>query len=283
MISKRLSILITAIILSCSSIYAGSVFDETGKEQEDVYAFNYWYDVSSVVVGFAFNAWGQQYLRDIPVLDSSDFINLKPSDINGFDRSATRQDPDFADQAHDLSDYGLFFGPGLPFLLGFDKEIRKDALDLTLLYLQMHSYNAGLYLASTLNIRRKRPFMYNPDESIYRKTGPKSTDSFFSGHTSVVSASTFFMAKVYMDYHPELKKKAWLIYGLASLPPIYTGYFRYKAGKHFPSDVIVGFAMGAAVGILTPQLHKSKLYKKVQVTPQVGMNTIGLSTAIRFY
>ena len=31
MISKRLSILITAIILSCSSIYAGSVFDETGK------------------------------------------------------------------------------------------------------------------------------------------------------------------------------------------------------------------------------------------------------------
>jgi membrane-associated phospholipid phosphatase len=31
---------------------------------------------------------------------------------------------------------------------------------------------------------------------------------------------------------------------------------RYGGGKHFFSDIIVGYAVGAAIGILVPQLHK---------------------------
>ena len=249
---------------------------------ENVYGYNYWIDIPSIVLGFGFNFYGQERLRNYPRLDSSDYINLGPSDINRFDRSATRQDPEFANDAHNLSDFGLRIAPALPFLLGFDKEIRKDALNLSMMYLQMHSINASVYLISALNIRRKRPFVYNPDEIYERKSGPKSTDSFFSGHVSVVSASTFFMAKVYMDYHPE-KKWKYLYYGLASVPAIYTGYFRYKAGKHFPSDLIVGFAVGAAVGILTPELHKSRIYKNVKIQPQIGSNFYGLSSSLRFY
>lgn len=250
---------------------------------EKVYSYNYWIDIPSIVLGFGYNFYGQERLRNYPRLDSMDYIHLSPSDINRFDRSATRQDPDFANDAHSLSDFGLRIAPALPFLLGFDKKIRQDALNLSLLYLQMHSINATVYLASALNIRRKRPFVYNPNEIYERKSGPKSTDSFFSGHVSVVNASTFFMAKVYLDYHPEKKKWRYLYYGLASLPAIYTGYFRYKAGKHYPSDLIVGYAVGAAVGILTPELHRSRLYKKAHVQPQIGLNYFGFKSSIQFY
>lgn len=66
------------------------------------------------------------------------------------------------------------------------------------------------------------------------------------------------MAKVYSDYKPN--KSKFLIYGLAAIPPALIGYFRYKAGKHFPSDIIVGYVVGAVGGILIPHLHK--IHKK---------------------
>jgi membrane-associated phospholipid phosphatase len=36
----------------------------------------------------------------------------------------------------------------------------------------------------------------------------------------------------------------------------YVGYLRYLAGKHFPSDVIVGAFMGSVAGYLVPYFHK---------------------------
>lgn len=42
------------------------------------------------------------------------------------------------------------------------------------------------------------------------------------------------------------------------VPPSIVGIYRYKAMKHYPTDVLFGMAMGAASGILVPHLHKSK-------------------------
>jgi membrane-associated phospholipid phosphatase len=44
----------------------------------------------------------------------------------------------------------------------------------------------------------------------------------------------------------------------AALIPAITGLCRYGAGKHFFTDILVGYAIGSAVGILVPQLHKRK-------------------------
>ena len=38
--------------------------------------------------------------------------------------------------------------------------------------------------------------------------------------------------------------------------PAVTGYLRFKAGKHFPTDIIVGYGVGATIGYLVPELHK---------------------------
>ena len=66
----------------------------------------------------------------------------------------------------------------------------------------------------------------------------------------------FFTAKTLTDYvdRPGVEAVAWTT---AALLPAATGFFRYKAGKHFPSDVIVGYVVGATVGVLIPHLHKT--------------------------
>jgi membrane-associated phospholipid phosphatase len=88
-----------------------------------------------------------------------------------------------------------------------------------------------------------------------------SRNSFFSGHVGSCAYSTFFMAKVYCDYHPELGAKKYLLYLAASVPPAIIGFARVKALAHFPSDVAVGFGLGAVIGIVLPELHKNRKFK----------------------
>jgi membrane-associated phospholipid phosphatase len=36
------------------------------------------------------------------------------------------------------------------------------------------------------------------------------------------------------------------------------GYFRVVALKHFPSDVLIGFVIGATCGVAVPEMHRFK-------------------------
>lgn len=71
-------------------------------------------------------------------------------------------------------------------------------------------------------------------------TGPntaKGYSSFPSGHT----AAAFAVATVMANRHPDQK---WLYYGLASA----VGVARVRSSAHFPSDVLVGAAVGMYAG-----------------------------------
>ena len=46
------------------------------------------------------------------------------------------------------------------------------------------------------------------------------------------------------------------MYGAAFIPPLVMSYLRLRALAHFPSDLMVGFGMGALCGILVPELHR---------------------------
>jgi len=109
------------------------------------------------------------------------------------------------------------------------------------------------------------------------------TDSFFSGHVSLTASATFFMAKVFSDYHPQLGAKKWLLYTAALVPPALVGYGRYRGLMHFPSDILLGFTIGATVGILVPHLHKTAKEENssLSVIPFTGEYT-GLKVSLRF-
>ncbi|MBT8218659.1 MAG: phosphatase PAP2 family protein, partial [Bacteroidia bacterium] len=46
-----------------------------------------------------------------------------------------------------------------------------------------------------------------------------------------------------------------VVWTTAIAVPALTGLLRTRAGKHFYTDVIVGFVVGAAVGYLIPEIH----------------------------
>ena len=84
------------------------------------------------------------------------------------------------------------------------------------------------------------------------------------------------MTKVFCDYHPEIGNKKYLLYAAATIPPLLLGYFRVKALRHFPSDVMVGTAIGALCGILIPEIHRIRS-KKISLGLYSSPEATGLS------
>jgi hypothetical protein len=58
---------------------------------------------------------------------------------------------------------------------------------------------------------------------------------------------------------------------------------RYRGMLHFPTDIMLGLGIGAAVGILNPHFHKitSKSKKEMSIVPYTGAFT-GLAFTMKF-
>jgi membrane-associated phospholipid phosphatase len=219
-------------------------------------------------------------------LNSSQIASLDKNDIWKIDRMAVEQtySATFHKNIRTTSDLVRNTSVFLPAILCFDKNVRKDLFNLVFLYLETQAINSSLYaFAGVTFVKRKRPFVYYSEVPLESKFGPGAQDSFFSGHVSTAATASFFLAKVYIDYHPEVKNKKWILYASALIPPAAVGYYRYKALRHFPSDILVGIVVGAATGILVPSLHKVKLGKKqnLSLVPYTAGRT-GLSVQLNF-
>jgi len=227
-------------------------------------------EIPITIAIFMSNYVGFKYLNNKTELSFNEIMNLDEDNIWWFDRVATQQNADDRFRYQDVSDVIMNISIALPIFLMIDKDIRKDWLDLLVLYGETHAVNTSLYISSAAFIDRTRPFLYNPDVPYSDKSGTGTTISFFSGHVSTAATASFFMAKVYSDYHPELGNKKFWLFGAAIIPPALVGLYRVKAMKHFPTDVIVGSVIGAAIGIIIPQLHKVKKKTNLSFIPYTG-------------
>ena len=225
------------------------------------YKVNYWVTAPIIGVGLVTNYIGIPLTQNKDELTPLEIEALKREReiLNGFDSWALKQDPSQIDVFEKYSDYTLMTGVVLPALLLFDKQIRKDWSDVLLIYLETMSITPNIYEWSFLGPafqNRIRPVAYYDQLTFDQKKAGNNRNSFYSGHVASVAASTFFMAKVFSDYHPEIGAYEYLLYAAATIPPLVLGYFRVKALKHFPSDVIVGLAVGAFCGIIIPEFHR---------------------------
>ena len=96
------------------------------------------------------------------------------------------------------------------------------------------------------------------------------------GNTAATAAATFYMAKVFNDFNPTSKAKPY-VWAFAASVPALVGYLRYKAGMHFLTDNLLGYAIGAGAGILVPQFHKIKRLRNVSFVPYGGVSDKGIS------
>lgn len=186
---------------------------------------------------------------------------LDKNSINSFDRKATQFNSQKAKLGSDVFFYSAAALPGL-FLI--NKRTRNEIKKIGFLYVEANLINAGITLTTKNITLRTRPFVYNSDFDIEEKLEKDARQSFFSGHTSLVATNCFFTAKVFSDYHPNSKWKPF-VWSAAIVAPAITGYLRVRAGRHFPTDVITGYAAGALVGFFTPHLHK-KINRNVELS-----------------
>ena len=103
-------------------------------------------------------------------------------------------------------------------------------------------------------VRRKRPILYTGDATA-AAGDKKNQQSLPSGHTSVAfAAATSYWALARRERLPHRTRNTVLLYagavGVAAL--------RVAAGKHFPTDVMTGAALGSGIGWLVTTIHPTQ-------------------------
>ena len=210
--------------------------------------------------------WGFSKIYNKDRSTEAEIRALRVSDINGFDRWAADL---YSPKAADASDYIFYGSIPAPLLLLADKAVRKDAAKIGLLYLQAMGITGVFYTGTNYLVDRYRPLTYNPEVPIGERTSGGSRNSFIGGHPALVATATFFSAKVYSMYHPQSSLRH-VLYGVAGVGTGLTAYLRHRAGKHFPSDLIAGTAIGTLSCILVPHFHKNVRNSNLSFAPYFG-------------
>ncbi|BDS12645.1 phosphatase PAP2 family protein [Aureispira anguillae] len=187
------------------------------------------------------------------------YINsLDRTNVWAFDRAATYN---WSRPIAIGSDVLLYTSCALPLALLGDSKIRKDYLKIGVLYLETFALTAAVTSLTKNLVKRPRPFVYNEAVDLQFKEERDAQYAFFSGHTSMTAAMCFMTAKVFQDYNKGSKAIPWIWAAAATVPAV-TGILRQQAGKHFWTDVISGYLIGAAIGVLVPELHRVGLFQK---------------------
>jgi membrane-associated phospholipid phosphatase len=255
--------------------------DITGKGNAsgEVYKIKAKVDIPITLAAAGFTLFGFSKIYSRDKIPESEILALRPENVNSIDRSTAGN---FDEKAKDLSDKFFFGAMPAPLILMLDKEIRKDGLKVGMLYLEAMTITGVFYTGSSMIVGRFRPRTYNTTLPMEDRTRGAGKNSFIAGHPALVATSTFFMAKVYSDYHPEMKNK-WILYTLAGGASLATGLLRIKAGEHFPTDVMAGIPVGVLSGILVPHFHKIKAFKNNGLTlmPYHNQGANGFTALLR--
>ena len=244
-------------------------------------------DGPAAIVGVGVNALGLYLIQEnkhgvsdeeLKAIDSD--IEAAKNKINSFDRFSAGWYSLDAKKASDYPFYGSF---AAPLLLLFDKDISKKAGQVGVIYVETMALTGALFTMSVAHVERNRPLVYDEDaknDPDHERNKKHAQNSFFAGHTAAAASATFFAAKVFHDFNPDSGMRP-VVWGVAAAVPAAVGYLRLKAGKHFLSDNILGYFIGAGSGILVPQLHKSGLMDGVSIVPVAGPYN-GLAATITF-
>jgi hypothetical protein len=212
------------------------------------------------------NAVGSSFFSDSLKKITIDEINkLDRNSVNFLDRIATYN---YSPDVSTASDYLVGTLIASPILLFLDKKMSSDWSKISLMYVENILFATFFPSWTKESVKRIRPLTYTDKAPIDVKVSEENRRSFFSGHTTMAFASAVFLSKVYNDYYPESNSRYYVWAGALTAATI-VGTLRIVAGAHFPTDVIVGAAVGSACGYLIPELHKisSSSSTNLNITP----------------
>ncbi len=223
------------------------------------YHVNYWVTGGIIVGGITLENIGIRWITNKSTISTGELENLNRDDISSIDYWALNFDPSKMSYYKDLSSGLLTASAFIPVLTLLDGNIRQDWLDVLLMYAQTQTITNNFYLYSPFGAtfqNRLRPVVYYDEIDLRERTASENRNSLYSGHVAATTAASFFTAKIFCDYHPELGWKKYLVYSAATIPPLIMSYFRLRSLRHFPTDLLTGFGVGVVCGILIPELHR---------------------------
>jgi len=232
-------------------------------QQESPYKTSVKVDLPITLAGVGLSGLGVYYISEKKSLTPAEVSGLSKNDVNQFDRFSAGYNSESAKNASDIPFYGSFIAP-LGLLL--DNDVYQNAPQVFLLYGETMAITGTLFAMTAGLVNRYRPLAYGLDTPADQRRSKNARNAFFAGHVAATGTATFFLAKVFNDFNPDSPAKP-LVWGTAAAVPALVGYLRIRAGKHFLSDVITGYAVGTTVGILVPHLHKKTNLSGISVTP----------------
>jgi len=103
-------------------------------------------------------------------------------------------------------------------------------------------------------VRRKRPVLYT-SSAVTAVSDPESQQSLPSLHASLAfAAATSYLVIARRQHLPHRMRNTLLLYAGA----VGAAALRVGAGKHFPTDVLAGAALGSGIGWLVPTIHPTQ-------------------------
>ncbi len=231
-----------------------------GYSQENEYAFSTPLDVPLITAGAAGTITSLVLRAKNEPFGIEQINNLDGGNLLGLDLQATEK---YSLSAQQASDVLLTSSYALPLTTLLIPEAREEIGIISIMLAESILITESLTGITKNLVNRPRPYTFNTGLSDDIRTDDDNNLSFFSGHTSYTAMFSFFTASVINQYI-ENKTSRHFIWAGAILLPAATGYFRYDGGKHFVTDVVAGYLVGAAVGYLIPRLHE---VKKEQTSP----------------
>jgi membrane-associated phospholipid phosphatase len=170
-----------------------------------------------------------------------------PNEVNRFDRRAIGNENMAAGIVSDVT-VGLSLA--LPLALdwlavGWNRTLYEDAL----VFAQTLAINGALVTGAKYISQRPLPRTYDGESGLV--DSPGGYRAFYSGHTSLVFAALSTTAMTIRLRHGE----RWWPWAVVAAVGTSVAIERVADGRHFSSDVMVGAAVGSALGIVNPWLH----------------------------
>ncbi|MDX1409550.1 MAG: hypothetical protein R3330_15490, partial [Saprospiraceae bacterium] len=136
-------LLVLVFLLRCVQITSQEAMDTTALPSS--YDVNYWVSVPALAIGLYVTTEGHERVNDRALLSEALLNSLDPDVVPGFDRIALRQDVSRYKRALDVSDFGIHYFPLAPALLFIDKDMRRDWLDIAVVYAETQMAVLNVY------------------------------------------------------------------------------------------------------------------------------------------
>jgi membrane-associated phospholipid phosphatase len=225
--------------------------------------------------GALLDAGGLALVGTVDPFTADELDRLDVNDINSFDRNGMH--PYHDGSVGDILVAGTYL---LPFTFLANPDMRQDWQTLGVMWVEATMINLGVNGVVKAAVMRTRPYAYDPQAPLDKRTDSSARLSFYSGHTTGAALNCFFAARVFSDYLSSGRAKAAIWTGAVAIPAV-VGYIRVDSGRHFRTDVIAGYAIGAAIGYLVPGMHRRES-DRLSLAPASVLGNTGLAVSFSF-